>query len=253
MARQFTEAPPGLQSGSGVPGRPPRGCPASPRRPTLYNVPMVMPRASGISIDSLLTGADNALRALFAPARSDRPLAGLPDEAPLAAADRRHVAGLMRVNHAGEISAQALYHGQALLARSDSTRDFLLQAAAEEGDHLAWCEQRLGELGSRTSLLNPFWYAGAFAIGAAAAAASDKLSLGFLRETERQVEGHLDSHLEQLPEADLRSRHILERMRSDEVRHGDAAAARGGPELPSLMRALMRCASQVMTRLAYWI
>ena len=209
--------------------------------------------APGFSLDSLLGAADNALRALFAPARSDRELSALPEEVPLNAADRRHVAGLMRVNHSGEISAQALYQGQALLARSAATKDFLLRAAAEEGDHLAWCEQRLRELGARPSLLNPFWYAGAFAIGTAAAAASDKLSLGFLRETERQVEGHLDSHLAQLPARDERSRRILATMRDEEVRHADAAAARGGPELPPLIRGLMRASSRVMTTLAYWI
>ena len=133
--------------------------------------------------------------------------------------ERRHVAGLMRVNHAGEVSAQALYHGQALMARSAATREFLLQAAAEEGDHLAWCEQRLEELKARPSLLNPFWYAGSFAIGAAAAAFSDALSLGFVTETERQVESHLAEHLGQLPADDQRSRRILETMQSDEVRH----------------------------------
>jgi 3-demethoxyubiquinol 3-hydroxylase len=210
--------------------------------------------APGISLDSLLGAADNALRALFAPARADRPLPPLPEDDPsLGSADRRHVAALMRVNHAGEISAQALYQGQALMARSGVTREFLLRAAAEEGDHLAWCEQRLRELGARPSLLNPLWYAGAFAIGAAAAAASDRLSLGFLRETERQVEGHLDSHLAQLPAVDERSRRIIETMRDDEVRHGEAAAARGGPELPRPMQALMRAASRVMTSLSYWI
>ena len=207
----------------------------------------------GISLDSLLTAADNALRALFAPARAAREPPPLPDESPMGTVDRRHVAALMRVNHAGEISAQALYQGQALLARSTATKEFLLRAAAEEGDHLAWCEQRLRELGSRPSFLNPFWYAGAFAIGAAAAAASDRLSLGFLRETERQVEGHLDSHLAQLPAADERSRRILETMREEEIRHADAASARGGPELPPLMRTLMRLSSRLMTGLAYWI
>lgn len=214
---------------------------------------MATASAPGISLDSLLGAADNALRALFAPARADRELPPLPEPAPLGEADRRHVAALMRVNHAGEISAQALYQGQALLARSAATREFLLRAAAEEGDHLAWCEHRLRELGARPSLLNPLWYAGAFAIGAAAAAASDKLSLGFLRETERQVEGHLDSHLAQLPAGDQRSRRILETMREDEVRHGDAATARGGPELPPVMRNLMRASSRLMTSLAYWV
>ena len=214
---------------------------------------MATPLAPTINVDSLLGAADNALRALFAPASSARTPPGLPAAAPLAEAERRHVAGLMRVNHAGEISAQALYHGQALLARSAATREFLLRAAAEEGDHLAWCEQRLRELGAHTSLLNPFWYAGSFAIGAAAAALSDALSLGFVTETERQVEGHLASHLEQLPEADLRSRRILETMQGDEVRHAESAAYRGAAELPAVTRALMRATSRLMTRLAYWI
>jgi ubiquinone biosynthesis monooxygenase Coq7 len=214
---------------------------------------MAAARPPGISLDSLLAGADNALRALFAPAQANRVPPGLPEGSPLADPDRRHVAGLMRVNHTGEICAQALYHGQALLARTLDTRQFLLQAAAEEGDHLAWCEQRLGELGARPSLLNPLWYAGAFALGATAAAASDRWSLGFLRETERQVEGHLDSHLQRLPEGDERSRRILETMRDEEVRHADAATARGGPKLPSVARALMRASSRVMTSLAYWI
>jgi len=214
---------------------------------------MIRLQAPEFSVDTLLGAADNALRALFAPAGPARNGLNLPEPAPLEAADRRHVAGLMRVNHAGEISAQALYHGQALLARSAANREFLLQAAAEEGDHLAWCEQRLKELGAHPSLLNPFWYAGAFTIGAAAAAISDSLSLGFLTETERQVEGHLDSHLQQLPAADQRSRHILEAMRSDEIRHAESAAARGAAELPSWARALMRASSQLMTRLAYWI
>jgi ubiquinone biosynthesis monooxygenase Coq7 len=134
----------------------------------------------------------------------------------------------MRVNHAGEIAAQALYHGQALMARTEATRQFLLRAAAEEGDHLAWCEQRLRELGDRTSLLNPFWYAGAFAIGAGAAALSDRLSLGFVRETERQVEGHLAEHLARLPAQDARSRRILEIMQREETGHAQAAQAVGG-------------------------
>src|SRR5260221_11397818 len=133
-----------------------------------------------LSLDGLLQAADNALRALFAPAQASRTPLELPDSAPLGETDRRLVAGLMRVNHAGEIAAQALYHGQALMARSAQTRQFLLRAAAEEGDHLAWCEQRLRELGDRTSLLNPPWHAGAFPIGAAQAALSDRLSLGFV-------------------------------------------------------------------------
>jgi ubiquinone biosynthesis monooxygenase Coq7 len=206
-----------------------------------------------LSVDNLLQAADNALRALFAPARARRAAPDLPDPSPLGEPDRRHVAGLMRVNHAGEIAAQALYHGQALMARSPATREFLLRAAAEEGDHLAWCEQRLTELGARTSLLNPLWYAGSFAIGAAAAALSDRLSLGFVAETERQVEGHLAEHLERLPPDDLRSRRILETMQRDEVAHAHAARSRGGGELPPLVQTGMRMTSKLMTQLAYWI
>jgi len=203
------------------------------------------------SLDGLLQAADNALRALFAPAQARRQPPGLPAAAPLSEADRRHVAGLMRVNHAGEIAAQALYHGQALMARSPQTREFLLQAAAEEGDHLAWCQQRLRELDGRTSYLDPLWYAGSFMIGAAAAALSDPLSLGFVTETERQVESHLAGHLEQLPADDARSRRILETMQQDEVGHARAASERGAAELPFPVRGLMRLTARVMTGTAY--
>ena len=205
------------------------------------------------ALDSLLGAADNALRALFAPARATRQPPALPEAGELPETERQHVAGLMRVNHAGEIAAQALYHGQALMARDPATRDFLLRAAAEEGDHLAWCDMRLQELQSHTSRLNPFWYAGSFAIGAAAAALSDRLSLGFVTETERQVEGHLDEHLQQLPAADARSRRILETMKADEAGHAYAALAAGAAPLPLPVRALMRFTSQLMTRSAYWV
>jgi ubiquinone biosynthesis monooxygenase Coq7 len=178
---------------------------------------------------------------------------GLPPEAALDEAGRRHAAALMRVNHAGEIAAQALYHGQALLARDAATREFLLQAAAEEGDHLAWCEQRLHELHSHRSVLNPLWYAGSFAIGAAAAAISDRLSLGFVTETERQVEGHLEAHLQSLPKDDARSRRILETMRREEAGHAAAAQAAGAVELPLPVRAAMKLTSKLMTRTAYWL
>src|SRR5258708_489162 len=205
------------------------------------------------TLDSLLGAADNALRALFAPARASRAPPDLPATAPLGETDRRLVAGLMRVNHAGEIAAQALYHGQALMARSDETRQFLLRAAAEEGDHLAWCEQRLRELGDRTSLPNPLWYAGPFPIGAAPAALSDRLSLGFVRETERQVEGHLAEHLARLPPEDARTRTILETMQREELGHAQAAQTAGAAELPALLRALMGLTSQLMTRSAYYV
>jgi ubiquinone biosynthesis monooxygenase Coq7 len=203
------------------------------------------------TLDGLISAADNALRAVFAPAVARRQPPGLPEAAVLPENERRHVAGLMRVNHAGEIAAQALYHGQALLARSAETREFLLRAAEEEGDHLAWCEQRLKELGDRASLLDPFWYAGSFAIGAAAAAIGDGLSLGFVTETERQVESHLAGHLAQLPAADTRSRRILETMQLDEVGHAQAATRRGAVELPFPVRALMKLTSKVMTKTAY--
>ncbi|HEX9474710.1 MAG TPA: 2-polyprenyl-3-methyl-6-methoxy-1,4-benzoquinone monooxygenase [Steroidobacteraceae bacterium] len=206
-----------------------------------------------VSLDGLLQAADNALRALFAPAEASRAPGQLPESPPMGEADRRLVAGLMRVNHAGEIAAQALYHGQALMARSAQTRQFLLRAAAEEGDHLAWCEQRLRELGDRTSLLNPLWYAGAFAIGAGAAALSDRLSLGFVRETERQVEGHLAEHLARLPPEDARTRTILETMQREELGHAQAAQTAGAAELPALLRALMGLTSQLMTRSAYYV
>jgi len=159
----------------------------------------------------------------------------------------------MRVNHAGEIAAQALYHGQAMVARTAATRDLLLKAASEETDHLAWCETRLKELDSRPSLLNPLWYAGSFAIGAVAALLGDRASLGFVVETERQVEGHLDEHLVRLPPEDLRSKAILETMRNDEIAHGLTAKNAGGAELPAPVRMLMRGTAQFMTSTAYWI
>jgi ubiquinone biosynthesis monooxygenase Coq7 len=159
----------------------------------------------------------------------------------------------MRVNHSGEVAAQALYHGQALAARSERTRDLLLKAAREETDHLAWCEQRLRELDSRPSLLNPLWYAGSFAIGATAAAFGDRTSLGFVSETERQVEGHLDSHLARLPPQDGRSRAIVDAMRADEIAHGSSARAAGASELPAVVKILMRTTAKIMTRSAYWI
>jgi len=159
----------------------------------------------------------------------------------------------MRVNHAGELAAQALYHGQAFAARSAATREMLLAAASSESDHLAWCETRLRELAARPSLLNPLWYAGSFAIGAAAALLGDRASLGFVAETERQVEGHLDDHLGRLPPADTRSRAILEAMRGEEIAHGAAAAAAGGTQLPAPVRALMRYTARVMTGAANWV
>lgn len=211
---------------------------------------------SETSWDPWIGAADRALRALFAPAQASRPVPQPPAAAAaaeLSPYERRRAAALMRVNHAGEIAAQALYHGQAIAARSETTRKLLLEAAREETDHLAWCESRLKALESRPSLLNPLWYAGSFLIGALAAAAGDRASLGFVVETERQVEGHLDEHLGRLPPADLRSRAIVEQMRADEAAHGANARAAGGVDLPAPVRALMRQTARIMTATAYWV
>jgi ubiquinone biosynthesis monooxygenase Coq7 len=159
----------------------------------------------------------------------------------------------MRVNHAGEVAAQGLYHGQALTARNPATRALLERAAREESDHLAWCEQRLKELNDRPSLLDPLWYAGSFAIGALAGLAGDRHSLGFVAETERQVERHLDGHLEQIPPDDARSRAIIEQMRADEREHGELARAAGGATLPRPVQDLMRATARIMTTTARWI
>jgi len=174
-------------------------------------------------------------------------------ESELPEAERRHVAGLMRINHAGEVAAQALYHGQALTARNPQTRQHLLEAAREERDHLRWCEERLAELGDGPSKLQPFWYAGSFAIGALAGLRGDAWSLGFVQETERQVSEHLSEHLQQLPEQDQRGRAILETMRRDEERHGHEAAEAGGEPLPAPVRGLMRQVAKVMKFGAYRI
>ncbi len=203
-------------------------------------------------LDPFIAAADRALRAIAAPAHASRSYPGKPAPS-LDDAQRRESAALMRVNHAGEVAAQALYHGQALVARAPATRELLLKSAQEEADHLGWCEQRLRELGSGPSLLNPLWYAGSFAIGAVVAAFGDGASLGFVAETERQVEGHLDEHLRRLPAADASSRAVVEAMRNDEIAHADAARAAGASDLPDIVRALMRGTAQVMTRTAYWI
>ena len=206
-------------------------------------------------MDRLIIGMDQVLgRATrTAPvARRPYPAEGLPE--PMhAEADRRHSEGLLRVDHAGEIAAQALYHAQALVAHGSSVRDAMHQAGEEEIDHLAWCERRLSELRGRTSLLGPFWYAGSFAIGAAAGLCGDRWSLGFVAETERQVVRHLEDHLERLPAADLRSRAVVAQMREDESRHATAAVESGGAELPGPLRELMRLCSRLMTGTAYWV
>jgi ubiquinone biosynthesis monooxygenase Coq7 len=212
---------------------------------------------SGHPLDSIIVAVDRALRAVFAPASGARPMPGpvSPQSAtsPLPEPERRESAALMRVNHAGELAAQALYHGQALVARSETTRAMLLSAARSESDHLAWCATRLKELAARPSLLNPVWYGASFAIGALTALLGDRASLGFVAETERQVEGHLDEHLGRLPASDTRSRAILETMRSEEIAHGQAASAAGGARLPPPLPALMRATARIMTRTAYWL
>ena|SRR5688572_5252380 len=215
--------------------------------------------ASGSSLDTFISAADRALRALLAPPVASRPLPAAAHaesrgtDTDLSVDDRRESAALMRVNHAGEVAAQALYHAQALFARDPEVREFMLVAAREETDHLAWCETRLRELGSRPSVLNPLWYAGSFGIGAVAALLGDRASLGFVAETERQVEGHLKEHLDRLPDADVRSRAIVEAMRDDEAGHGEKAQSAGGMHLPAPVRELMRRTARVMTHTAYRI
>ena len=205
-------------------------------------------------LDRLLAGCERALEAIAGSPAPQRPspAAGIA-ETDMDDAERRHAAGLMRINHTGEVCAQALYFGQAALARSADNRDHLLHAAAEETDHLAWCAQRLQQLDSRPSLLNPLWYAGSYAIGAAAALAGDALSLGFVVETERQVEAHLAEHLEKLPQQDERSRAVLAQMQADEIRHAQAAQQRGGIALPLPLPQLMQLSSLVMKTVAYRI
>jgi len=203
--------------------------------------------------DRALVEIERALETVFVaapPASQPSPAQDIAD-GDLDEAARRHSAGLMRVNHVGEVCAQALYFGQAAVARDDALRAQMLAAAAEETDHLAWCGERLAELGSRASLLNPLWYAGAYAIGAAAGAIGDRLSLGFVVETERQVEAHLGEHLETLPAGDQRSRAIVRRMKEDEARHAEHALSAGARPLPSPIPTLMRAASKVMKAVAY--
>lgn len=204
------------------------------------------------SLDALIGGFDRSLRTLSGVASSIRPVPGatIADSA-MSDAERLHAAGLMRVNHTGEVCAQALYAAQALVARDPAIREQFAQAAREEEEHLAWTGSRLGELGSRASLLNPLWYAGSFAIGVAAGVAGDAVNLGFVVETERQVEEHLTGHMEKLPPQDARSRAIVEQMRDDEARHGATALAAGGAPLPLPLRGLMRIAADVMRAVAY--
>ncbi|EXI65045.1 MAG: 2-nonaprenyl-3-methyl-6-methoxy-1,4-benzoquinol hydroxylase [Candidatus Accumulibacter adjunctus] len=204
--------------------------------------------------DRFIIEFDRALRTLCAPASTVREVPGNSEAEPvMSAAEKAHAAALMRVNHVGEICAQALYQGQSLTSREDGVRRALEEAAREETEHLAWTERRLAELGSRTSLLNPFWYLGALAIGVVAGKLGDDWSLGFLAETERQVEAHLDHHLSELPEQDTRSRAIVAQMRSDEIVHAETATRLGARELPPPAIAAMRLAAKAMTRTAYYV
>ena len=201
-------------------------------------------------LDQFLIAADEALRTLSGSGSASRPSPAreLPETA-----EPGEAAKLMRVNHTGEVCAQALYSGQAMFARDERVRDALRTAAAEERDHLAWCRKRLDELDSRPSFLDPLWYAGSFGVGLASGAAGDRWSLGFLAETEAQVEKHLEGHLARLGEDDARSRAVVEQMRDDENRHGAVGRSLGGEDLPFPVKLAMRMASKVMTRTAYWI
>lgn len=203
-------------------------------------------------MDKAIIEFDRALRTVFAPASSMRAQPGneLPD-APMDDVQREEVAALMRVNHVGEICAQALYQGQALTCKDASVRHELEQASREETEHLAWTEKRIAELGGRKSLLNPVWYLGSLTIGMLAGKLGDRWNLGFLAETERQVEAHLKGHLDRIPPDDARSRAILEQMKEDEARHADTAIHLGGRELPAPIKAGMKFASRVMTSVSY--
>ncbi len=206
-------------------------------------------------LDKILVGANNALRTIATPA--GRPTRSNPAEklSDIDLDDRQkaHAAGLMRVNHAGEVAAQALYQGHATVARDKNIEKQMKRAADEEFDHLAWCEQRIHELGQKPSRLSPLWYAGAYAIGAASGILGDKWSLGFIAETERQVCSHLDSHLHQLPKDDAKSRAIVKQMRDEEEEHGENAVGAGAAELPRPIIRLMRATAKVMTKTAYWV
>jgi len=206
------------------------------------------------TVDELIVAFDRGLRTVFAPAHARRPVPGaeLP-HAELSPAERAQSAALMRVNHTGEVCAQALYQGQALTARAAEARAALERAAQEETDHLAWTASRIEELGGRRSLLNPFFYAGSFAIGAVAGLLGERWNLGFLAETERQVVTHLEGHLSRLPGPDEKSRAIVGQMQSDEARHATTALEHGGTELPEPAKRVMRAASSAMTGASYWI
>ena len=205
-------------------------------------------------LDNLIHSFDQALRSLVPGSTSaQRENPGNSIEAQLGVSEARHVAGLMRVNHSGEVCAQALYHGQALTAKLPNVKREMQQAAVEEQDHLAWCEDRLKELESYPSLLNPVWYSLSFSMGAIAGLAGDKYSLGFVAETERQVSLHLQHHIDQLPPQDIRSKRILEQMNEDELHHRDAALQAGGVDLPYPVRMTMTAISKLMTKTSYYI
>lgn len=205
-------------------------------------------------LDKLIIEFDKGLRTVVAQQPTLRPF---PDrdcaESPLSTAEKRHAAALMRINHSGEVCAQALYNGQAITARNPDTEAALRQASQEETEHLAWCEKRIRELGGHKSLLNPLWYAGSFAIGALAGALGDKWNLGFLAETEHQVGKHIEGHLQRLPAQDAKSRAVLEQMAEDEARHATTALDHGGAELPLPVKLAMKLSSKVMTKTTYWI
>lgn len=207
------------------------------------------------SVDKLFVSLDQAVRTLFGqPKVTERsnPASAI-SESEMDDKTRDHTARLMRINHTGEVCAQALYQGQALTARLPEVRSNMERAAAEENDHLDWCESRLKELGSHTSYLNPLWYAGSFAIGAVAGLAGDKWSLGFVGETERQVESHLDGHLKQVPDSDQKTRAILEQMKIDEIQHGQTAMNAGGAVLPKPIKEAMKLTSKLMTGTVYYL
>ena len=205
-------------------------------------------------VDNVLSSFNRVLDTLFTAPRASRPFpAKTVDNPDLSESDRARAGRYMRVNHVGEICAQALYHSQAVTASSDKTRMQMEEAAREEVDHLAWCEQRLNELGSRKSYLNPVWYAGAFSIGALAGLAGDRWNLGFVAETERQVVEHLEDHLGKLPSRDFRSREVVSAMKADEARHAEHAVSAGAAEFPQSMKSVMKGVSRVMTSTAHWI
>ncbi|EMR12378.1 2-octaprenyl-3-methyl-6-methoxy-1,4-benzoquinol hydroxylase [Methylophaga lonarensis MPL] len=207
------------------------------------------------AIDRIIIEADKALTTIWGvPDTTSRPIPGAElAESELSASERRHSAALMRINDAGEVSAQALYQGQALTARLPDVRQAMEQAALEENDHLVWCQSRIVALGGRRSLLNPFWYAGSFALGALAGKVGDRWSLGFVAETERQVIEHLDEHLASISEHDLKSRAVIAQMKIDEAHHGSLALQAGGAPLPAPVKTLMGLMSKVMTRTSYWL